>query len=242
MLKFLTKKTPEPGPLSGGIPAKTTAKKPQNTFGTAPRYAFAIRKTGTLAVISSLLLGSALIRVGIGATEVIAATDASGENIFAADGSANANLGGNGDSQRPMACVTEQDIGPLLTTLQEREAKIEEQETEIAFRMQTLSNAKMEVEERLQALIAAEEKLSATIAKAATAAEDDLSQLTTVYEQMKPRQAAALFEEMDPEFAAGFLGRMRPESASSILAGMSPNSAYSISVMLAGRNADTPTE
>ena len=221
------------------------AKKPENRDGSKQAKASErtdyVRKTGALAVIGGLLLGSAVIRAGIGATEAFAATDPLTENIFATDGTGKKS-GDNGNSQHPVACVTEEDIGPLLNTLQARETKIEEQETEIAFRMKTLSTTKSEVEKRLQALIDAEEKLSATIAKAATAAEDDLTQLTAVYEQMKPKQAAALFEEMDPEFAAGFLGRMRPDSASSILAGMTPNAAYSISVMLAGRNADTPTE
>lgn len=207
-----------------------------------PRSGFAVRKTGTLAVISGLLLGSAVIRIGIGTTEAIAATGSADEDIFATDSAQTSGNTHNSTLDRPIACVTDEDIGPLLTALQEREALVEEQETDLQFRMKTLATAKIEVEERLAALVAAEEKLSATIAKAATAAEDDLSQLTTVYEQMKPRQAAALFEEMDPEFAAGFLGRMRAEAASSILAGMTPNAAYSISVILAGRNADTPTE
>ncbi len=241
------KSTPSPSPfgsLDGGLQNKADTKKSKQRQE-KPKEAKAlertnyVRKTGTLALIGGLLVGSAVIRAGIGATEVWAATDPQGEDIFAADGSSDQR---NGDNNHPGACVTEEDIGPLLNTLRARESKIEEQETEIAFRMKTLETAKVEVEKRLAALVEAEDKLSATIAKAATAAEDDLSQLTTVYEQMKPKQAAALFEEMDPEFAAGFLGRMRPDSASSILAGMTPTAAYTISVMLAGRNADVPTE
>lgn len=201
-----------------------------------------LHKRGALAVIGGLLLSSAVIRVGIGATEVIAATNTQNEDIFGTDGNQNDAPHLRNSASNPQACVTEEDIGPLLKALQTREARIEEQEKEIVFRTKTLEAAKNEAERRIDALETAEKALSATIAKAATAAEDDLSQLTAVYEQMKPKQAAALFEEMDPNFAAGFLGRMRPESASSILAGMSPNAAYSVSVVLAGRNADVPTD
>jgi len=35
---------------------------------------------------------------------------------------------------------------------------------------------------------------------------------------------------------------MRPESAAGILSEMPPNSAYSISVVMAGKNANAPTE
>ena len=34
--------------------------------------------------------------------------------------------------------------------------------------------------------------------------------MTTVYENMKPADAAQIFERMDVDFAAGLLARMRP--------------------------------
>ena len=91
-------------------------------------------------------------------------------------------------------------------------------------------------------MIAAEEALAATIAMADEAAATDLDQLTNVYENMKPKEAAALFEEMPPEFAAGFLGMMRPDAAALIMTQLEPEVAYSFSVVLAGRNANVPTE
>ena len=87
-------------------------------------------------------------------------------------------------------------------------------------------------------LEAAEAGLDAAIAQASAAAEDDVAQLTAVYESMKPKDAAALFETMEPAFAAGFLGRMRPEAAAAVMTGMSPDRAYAVSAILAGRNAE----
>ncbi len=55
--------------------------------------------------------------------------------------------------------------------------------------------------------------MRALLAVAETAAQDDLAQLTSVYESMKPADASAIFAEMDPNLAAGFLGMMQPESA-----------------------------
>lgn len=93
---------------------------------------------------------------------------------------------------------------------------------------------------RLLALEAAEASLRETVALSDKAAEVDLARLTSVYEAMKPREAAALFDEMDENFAAGFLGRMRPDSAAAVLAGMVPAKAYAVSAILAGRNANAP--
>ena len=38
------------------------------------------------------------------------------------------------------------------------------------------------------------------------AAERDIARMTTVYENMKPAEAARIFERMDVKFAAGLLG------------------------------------
>ena len=52
------------------------------------------------------------------------------------------------------------------------------------------------------------------------AAEKDIARMTTVYENMKPADAAKIFEKMDVNFAAGLLARMRPEVAAKVLTGM----------------------
>ena len=85
-------------------------------------------------------------------------------------------------------------------------------------------------------------RLEAGLAASSTASEDDLSQLTAVYQAMKPKVAAELFEAMDPEFAAGFLVRMAPESAAAIVSGLEPATAYAVSVIVAGRNANALKE
>lgn len=142
----------------------------------------------------------------------------------------------------PEGCAPPPDIAEVLAALQERDARLTAREAALADRAQALAVAQERFAGNLAALEAAEASLEQTMALAATAAEDDLSRLTSVYENMKPKEAAPLFSAMDPEFAAGFLGRMRPEAAAAILAGLAPETAYSISVILAGRNAEVPTQ
>lgn len=186
---------------------------------------------GTVLLISALLIGSAAVRIGIGAGTAVAESSSN----------AQPSLSGNATvSQTNSDRLNPAEISPLLEALTQREKRIKEREIALEMRAKALDVAQFEVERRLMALENTEQRLSATLAQARTAAEDDLAQLTTVYENMKPKDASALFGAMEPEFAAGFLGRMRPDVAAKILSGLDPQSAYSISAILAGRNAKAP--
>ncbi|GAA6180563.1 MULTISPECIES: MotE family protein [unclassified Shimia] len=180
-------------------------------------------------MIATFLIGSATLRVGISANEALARE----EPLFETPVSG---------MVEPQSCEPPEDLRELMAVFEERETRIERREAEIKKRLKALDVADEEVNRKLAALKGAEERLRSLIAMAETAAEDDVTQLTQVYETMKPKSVAALFEEMDPTFAAGFIARMKPEAAAGVMAGMNPEAAYSISVILAGRNANTPTE
>ena len=186
---------------------------------------------GALLTVMLLFLLSGLIRLG-GETGQALAKELS--SIAANTSEATQDM--------PQTCEPEAGISDLLTDLQTRQTRIEARERYIEERMQALSIAEVAYTANLERLIAAENALAATMARSETAAEDDLTRLTSVYENMKPKDAAALFETMDNEFAAGFLGRMRPDAAAAVFAGLDPETAYRISIFLAGRNANAPRE
>ncbi|MFO7759388.1 MAG: hypothetical protein R6V26_13110 [Roseovarius sp.] len=181
---------------------------------------------GALVMIATLLLASAFVRLGNGIGEAVARAP-----VEATTGP---------DTAR--SCETPQDLQILHAALQDRAAQIDRQEKAWQDRLQALRITDREVTQKLIALEAAEDSLRETLTIAENAAEDDINRLTQVYERMKPKQAAALFEQMDPSFATGFLARMRPEAAAAIMAGLSPQAAHRFSVVLAGRNANAPTE
>lgn len=137
-------------------------------------------------------------------------------------------------------CETSEGVMKMLAELGEREKRLAEREALQRERDQTLQQARNHIEDRLAALVAAENELAQTVAIADKASEGDVERLVALYENMKPKDAAPLFEEMDPEFASGFVVRMSPESAAQLLAALNPKTAYSISVMMAGRNANAP--
>lgn len=187
-------------------------------------------RNGALTVIAILMLGSAALRIGFEAGPAIA-REMNTDKPEAAK-----------DDMAPKLTETAVEYQKLLTALREREEDLARREAQIEERNKALAVADQAIEQKLAALTEAEEALRETIALADVAAEGDLTRLTDVYEQMKPKESAALFEEMDPQFAAGFLARMRPEAAAGIMAGLTPTTAYTISVVLAGRNANVPDD
>lgn len=182
-------------------------------------------RRGALMVIALLLFGAGLIRMGEGAGKAFALASETDPGSQAEEAQECAPAGG------AMA---------MLEHLKSREKLVLEREGMLADRIQTLKIAEERIEARLAALVAAEEELARTVDIADRAAEDDVARLITLYENMKPKDAAPLFEEMAPEFAAGFLSKMRPDAAAAVLAALDPKKAYSISVIIAGRNANAP--
>jgi len=186
---------------------------------------------GAIFLMVSLLVGSAIVRISAEASAAMS------------DGEFPNNLmlpGLTAAPAEPLSKPDRAEIRSLLEALQSREAKVVQIEKQLGVRAKVLDVAQVEIERRLSALEKAEARLKSTLSLAQTAAEDDLAKLTTVYENMKPKDAAALFEAMEPEFAAGFLGRMRPDAAAKVMSGIDPQAAYSISAILAGRNAKAP--
>lgn len=184
------------------------------------------RRSGLLLLMTVLLTGTAGLRMGLQSS------------AYALDSEVAA-------PTRPATvetCADPEDLAAAILSINQRQARLDADEARLANRMRALDVAETKLRENTDALVAAEKRLAATMALASAAADDDLTQLTAVYENMKPKNAANLFATMSPEFAAGFLGRMRADAAAAILSSLPPETAYAISLVLAGRNAGAPRE
>ena len=134
------------------------------------------------------------------------------------------------------------DTDAMLAAIREREAQLDAEVARLADRRQTLSVAEASSPSSSPPSRQAQKNLEATLAMADQAAEHDIARMTTVYENMKPDDAAKIFERMDVAFAAGLLARMRPELAAEVLTGMNADAAYAVTLTIASRNAAVPTE
>ena len=180
-------------------------------------------------IILSCLLISAVIRLGTGGVALAEELATHGEEPSI--------IPSQFAPQAP-----EPEVGSLLKSIRTRQEQLSKREGEITERQLELDVVEQRIAQQLAVLKQAEQRLADTLAIADSAAENDLKQLTAVYEKMKAKNAAEIFGAMEISFAAGFLSRMKPESAAGILSEMSPNAAYSISVVMAGKNANAPTE
>lgn len=181
---------------------------------------------GILTLVVAILLTSGSIRLGsVGFALAKEAPEDSAQTVQ--DNSAYSN-------------ETKEDIKALMEILNARESLIFSREKEQNSRQEALDESEEIIRQNLKELEDAEKRLSSTIQTVSGASEQDVHQLTAVYEAMKAKDAALLFEQMTPEFAAGFLGEMTAASAAGIMSGLTAEKAYEVSVVLAGRNAKAP--
>ena len=131
-----------------------------------------------------------------------------------------------------------ENVSDLLMYIEEKQLQLDRREQQLEIRRSVLNRSREELKKQIIVLENAERELRVAIIETEAAVEEDLSTLTAVYDNMKPKEAIGLFEEMDPSFAAGFLNRMNPDQAAAIMAGISPEKAYAISVLMASRNSE----
>jgi len=218
---------PKAAVIPGAKVANPAGKTPAPGAKAAPKAQRRRSGRGALGIISGLMIAAGLIRITDGIDHVMALETAP-------------ELPAEATAATEASCTPDGGTAALLAALRERETVLAGNETALEERRQVLGIAEDKIAARLEELKAAEMQLSSTLALADSASEADLARLTTVYENMKPKEAALLFAEMEPDFAAGFLARMRPDTAAAVMAGLDPKIAYGISAVLAGRNATVP--
>lgn len=184
-----------------------------------------IQRQVTLLILLLFLASAGVRFAGLSAAWATAETDVEVTDTFGSD-----------------MCIPDPAFSTMMEDLTAREARLLAAEVAIEQKRVDVELSRQAILEQLAILEEAEMRLEAGLAASSTASEDDLSQLTAVYQAMKPKVAAELFEAMDPEFAAGFLVRMAPESAAAIVSGLEPATAYAVSVIVAGRNANALKE
>lgn len=126
--------------------------------------------------------------------------------------------------------------GAFQAALLEREDELASIGLEMDGRRRELEVVERRVAAQLAELARQQDALRAAFGQAESAAEEEAMQLVSIYEKMKPKQAALIFDQMPPAVAAGFVRRMRQTNSALIMANMEPQKAYAISLLLASRS------
>lgn len=131
-------------------------------------------------------------------------------------------------------CVTE----TLAEALLAEQERIETRSVELLKREKALEALEAKLDKQLENIETTRDSVQAQLDKIETLATDDLKHLISMYETMKPKNAAEIFDSMAPAFAAGFLRDMNSARAGLIMSEMNAKKSYEISLVIANKNAE----
>ena len=123
----------------------------------------------------------------------------------------------------------------LLQQLSTRRDALDDRERSIEQREALLSVAERRVEEKVAELEALRSEIEALLHQADSQSEEQLKGLASIYEAMRPADAAAIFNGLDLEVLIAVLERMRGQKSAAVLAGMNPERARLVTTELARR-------
>jgi flagellar motility protein MotE (MotC chaperone) len=128
----------------------------------------------------------------------------------------------------------------LLQNLSTRRKEIDQREQEVKQREVLLAAAEKRLEGKIAELKDVQTQIEGLIRKYNAQQEAEIKRLVTIYEGMKPKDAARIFDQLDLTVLLGILERMRESKSSPIIAQMTPERAKEITTQIAQRR-DMPT-
>jgi flagellar motility protein MotE (MotC chaperone) len=123
----------------------------------------------------------------------------------------------------------------ILERLSDRRKQLDDRNRELEMRENLLKAAEKRVEARVTELKELEAKVKGALEQRD---QDELKRfkgVVTMYENMKPKDAARIFDRLDLKILVDVSTQMKPATMSAILAQMSPETAERLTVELANR-------
>jgi flagellar motility protein MotE (MotC chaperone) len=123
----------------------------------------------------------------------------------------------------------------VLERLQSRRQELEARAREIDIRESLLKTAEKRIESKAEDLKSAESRLGTATEQKAEAENARFKGIVTMYEGMKPKDAAKVFDRLDMTVLIEIASQIAPRKMSDILGLMSPEAAERLTVELARR-------
>lgn len=136
------------------------------------------------------------------------------------------------DETQPQVSASERAI---LERLQARRQEIESRQREIDIRESLLKSAEKRIENKVEEMKAVESRIAATQAEQKAAEAQRLKGLVTMYEGMKPKDAARVFDRLEMSVLIEIASAIAPRKMSDILGLMSSEAAERLTVEMARR-------
>jgi flagellar motility protein MotE (MotC chaperone) len=130
----------------------------------------------------------------------------------------------------------------ILERLQARRQELEQRAREIEIRESLLKSAEKRIESRVEEAKATEAKISTATGQKAEQDAARFKGIVTMYEGMKPKDAAKVFDRLEMSVLYDIASQIAPRKMSDILGLMQPEAAERLTVELARRaGSDKPT-
>jgi len=136
------------------------------------------------------------------------------------------------DEAQPQVSASERAI---LERLQARRQEIESRQREIDIRESLLKSAEKRIENKVDEMKAVESRISSTQAEQKAAEAQRMKGLVTMYEGMKPKDAARVFDRLEMGVLIEIASQIAPRKMSDIMGVMSPEAAERLTVEMARR-------
>jgi flagellar motility protein MotE (MotC chaperone) len=130
----------------------------------------------------------------------------------------------------------------LLEHLQERRQELDKRGRELDIREGLIAEAEKRMDGKLSEIKEAQAQLVTAGQKRDEAETARLKGLVTMYETMKPRDAAKIFDRLEVGILLQVASQINPRNMSEILAQMSPDAAERLTVELAQRAQGVPKD
>lgn len=128
----------------------------------------------------------------------------------------------------------------ILESLHDRRQQLDVRSRDLDMREQLLKAAEKRLEAKVAELKNVEAQLKTELGNRDKAEAQRLKGLITMYEGMKPKEAARIFDRLDMKILVDVSTQMNPRTMSSILAQMNPEMAERLTVELAQRAGGPP--
>jgi flagellar motility protein MotE (MotC chaperone) len=128
-----------------------------------------------------------------------------------------------------------------LTNLGARRGQIDDRERLLDTQLQLLAAAEAKVDSKMKALTGVKAQIQALLGQADQQQQAEIDRLVTVYEKMKPANAAAVFATLDDKVRIPVAAKMKASTLAQILAQMPPPEAKKLTESLAHRYSGAQT-
>jgi len=125
----------------------------------------------------------------------------------------------------------------VLESLGKRRESLQQQEGQLDLREKLLQATEERIKKQVEELKKLEERIEAAVEEKKRQEKDEIAGLVTMYENMKPKDAARIFDRLSLPILMKVVGQMKPRKMAAVLAKMSPEAAEKLTVAIASNGA-----